>query len=161
MPSRVRPAHARRAVTALCSPTHRWLNYTRSPPRPSTQNWLQATTRRSRREARERSSLVRQSGRRRPTVSWVKTPVKSEKKSLARSLSCTWVAWTLGNTSSVTESTGVRAHRRRRRSPAGCVVEAGAPAQRSRNLGQKKRDCVRSACAKVIGKWLSQSSANW
>jgi hypothetical protein len=39
----------------------------------------------------------------------VKSPNKSGKKSLARSLRCTWVVRTLGYASSVTESIGVRA----------------------------------------------------
>jgi hypothetical protein len=97
---------------------------------------------------------VRRSGWQRPTASRVKTPVKSGKKSLARSLSCTWVAWTLGYVSLAMESTGVRGHQRRRRLPVGCVVEARAPARSSQNLGQKKRDGVRIRSAKGIRKWL-------
>jgi hypothetical protein len=64
-----------------------------------------------------------------PTMSKVKTPVKSGKEPLAQSLSYTWVAQTLGHASSVIRSTGVRAHQCQQRSLAGCAVEVGALAR--------------------------------
>jgi hypothetical protein len=103
---------------------------------------------------------VRRSGWRRPTASMVKTPIKLGKESLAQSLSCTCLVRTLGHTSSAMGSTGARAYRCRRRSPAGCAVETGALARRSQNLGQKEHESVRSNSTKGIIKWPGNTAAS-
>jgi hypothetical protein len=80
----------------------------------------------------------------------VKTLVKLGKESPAQSLSCTWLARTLGHSSSVTGRTGAKDHQRQQRSPTGCVVEERALGQWSWNLGQKEHEGVRSISTKGI-----------
>jgi hypothetical protein len=85
-------------------------------------------------------------------ASKVKTSVRLRKESLAWSLSCTWVAQTLGQASMVTGSTGARAHRCRGRSPMGCEVESGALADDHESWGKRS--------AMVQGLGLPKESAN-
>jgi hypothetical protein len=59
-------------------------------------------------------------------VSKVEMVTRLEKELLARSLSCTRVAWTLGHASSTMRNNEERAHRHRQRLPVGCAVEARA-----------------------------------
>jgi hypothetical protein len=94
-------------------------------------------------------------------VSKVEPRVRSVKKLPHWLLSCTRPPRTLGHASSAVGSTRASAHRRRAKVGDGRCSGGWSSYPMVIKLGQKEREAMRIGPAKGIGKWPSQSSANW